>query len=345
VRSAPNKFRATIVPVGIGLSILLTLLLFRLPLVGSLQELIVGSFTTPAGLSRTLVKMVPLLLTGLGMVVAWKAGVYNIGGEGQFVIGGLGAAMVAKLLVAHVPGGLLNPVLLLSAMASGAVFALLAGWLQVVRGVQAVISTILLNFIALQLMSWAIRGPLQRADKTLPQTERLPETVMLLRFDRQFDLHSGLIYALLVTVAVWVILYRTSFGFQLRLVGANPKVARANRISSDRVTLQAMALSGALCGLAGAIDYTGMTGLIGDGFAQGWGFLAIPVALLGGLHVVGSAASSVFFGALFAGSENLGRFTEGGDRLVYVIQAVAVFAYLGFKAWEERQPVAVTEDA
>lgn len=250
---------------------------------------------------------------------------YNIGGEGQLVVGALAGAVVAKLATGA-PGAVLNVLVLTAAMIGGGMFAALAGWLQVKRGVQAVISTILLNFIALQLLGWCVTGPLRRPEGGLPQTSPLPETAMLLRFDRQLDVHSGLLYALLACGLVWLYLYGTVGGFRLRLVGAGPATARANRIPAGKVAIVSMALSGALCGLAGGVEYTGITGTLGIGFPQGWGFLAIPVALLGGLHPAGVLLSAIYFGALFAGSENLGRFTQGGPTLVYVIQAAAVLA-------------------
>lgn len=306
-------------------ALILTIVVFGLPLGESLKLMFEGSIGDRAGWSRTLVKATPLILTGLGMAVAWRAGMYNIGGEGQFVVGALAGAAIAKLLGAPSGSGA-TVFILLASMVGGGLFAAVAGWLQVVRGVQAVISTILLNFCALQLLGWAVSGPLRRPDGGMPQTAPLPEGVMLPRFDRQLDVHFGLVLAVVAALLVWLYLYGTTGGFRLRLVGANASAARANRIPQGRVAVGAMALSGALCGLAGAVEYTGITGTLGIGFPQGWGFLAIPVALLGGLHPIGVLASALYFGALFAGSENLGRFTSGGATLVYVIQAVAVLA-------------------
>jgi len=152
---------------------------------------------------------------------------------------------------------------------------------------------------------------------------------MFQRFDSQTDLHSGVFLALAMTVVIAVVLSLTKFGFKLRLVGQNERVARANRISPGNVQIGAMALSGALCGLAGGVDYLGLSGQVGDGFSQNWGFLAIPVALLGGLNPWGVLGASLYFGALMAGSEGLARFNTTGTTLVYVIQAVAVLGVVG----------------
>jgi len=320
-------------------ALVLTLALFGMPILPSLQLIVEGAFGDAAGLSRTVVKATPLILCGLGMVIAWRAGMFNIGGEGQFLIGataGAGVAMIFKSL----PGGVLNPLILIFAMIGGGAYAALAGWLQVKRGVPAVISTILMNFIAIQFLDWSVNGgPLQRTDGILPQSQPLDESVMLLRFHRQYDLHTGSLYALLAVGLVWVFLYGTKGGFRLRVVGENPRAARANLIPSDRIAIGAMFLSGALCGLAGAIEYTGITGLItAKGFAQGWGFLAIPVALLGNLHPLGVLLSGLYFGALFAGSENLARFQTGADKLILFIQGTAVLALIGMRMWVKPNP-------
>lgn len=308
------------------LALVATLALFGLPVLDSLRLLYEGALGDKFGISRTLAKATPLLLTGVGMVIAWRAGMYNIGGEGQLIVGAIGAAAVASALAGKIPGAALNPILLVVAMASGALWSGIAGWLQIARGVPAVISTILLNFVAIQLLAWVVQAPLRRSTGGLPQTEPLPEDAMLLKFDRQLDLHFGIVIALIVVVLAALYLYGTRSGFRLRLVGASASVARANRIPSNRVAVGSMMLSGALCGLAGAVEYTGITGMLGIGFPQGWGFLAIPVALLGGLHPIGVLFSGLYFGALFAGSENLARFTASGTTLIYVIQAVAVLA-------------------
>lgn len=308
------------------LALVATLAIFGLPVLDSLRLLFEGALGDKFGISRTLAKATPLLLTGVGMVIAWRAGMYNIGGEGQLIVGAIGAAAMASALDGRVPGSVLNPILLVIAMGSGALWSGIAGWLQVARGVPAVISTILLNFVAVQLLAWVVQAPLRRSSGGLPQTEPLPEDAMLMKFDRQLDLHFGIVIALVVVVVAALYLYGTRSGFRLRLVGASASVARANRIPSNRVAVGSMMLSGALCGLAGAVEYTGITGTLGVGFPQGWGFLAIPVALLGGLHPIGVLFSGLYFGALFAGSENLARFTASGTTLIYVIQAVAVLA-------------------
>lgn len=318
--------------------LVLTFLVFRIPVWDSLKLLSDGAFGDRFAVSRTAVKATPLLMTGLGMVLAWRAGMYNIGGEGQFIVGGIVGATFAKMIV--VGSGRLFPwlesgIILAFCAAGGALWAWIAGWLFVRRGVAVVISTILLNFVAVQILGYCVSGPLQQKQGQVPLTDALPDAVMLPKPSPQMDLHIGVFIPLICASFVFVYLYRTRAGFRLRLVGENPYMARANRVDSGKVQMQAMLLSGALCGLAGGVEYVGIAGQLGADFSQQWGFLGIPVALLGGLHPLLCIGSAVVFGALFAGSENLARFTNAGATLVYVIQAVAVLGYVGIKAYSD----------
>lgn len=329
------KKAAYVVAVAAGLIgvLVLTLAAFGLPVGESLAYIWDGALGDKFGRARTLVRATPLVLCGLGIVIAWRARMYNIGGEGQYILGGVCGAWAASLF--SVAPGLQTVLILVFASAGGALFAGLAGWLHVKRGVQVVISTILLNFVALQVLSYAVSGPLQETSEKLPQTDRLPDAVMLTRFDPQSDLHSGVFIALAAVVLLAVFLFVTKSGFKLRLAGENPEAARIAGVDVGRTQISAMLISGALCGLAGGVDYVGFIGHVGLGFPQNWGFLSIPVALLGALHPAGVLASGVFFGGLFAGSENLARYSTVGGTVVYVMQAVAMLAYVGFKAWSD----------
>jgi simple sugar transport system permease protein len=248
--------------------------------------------------------------------------------------------VAAKLLLPlGAPSSVGTVAVLAGCMVGGALWAGIAGWLHVKRGVQVVISTILLNFIAIQLLGYAVSGPLQEAKRVLPQSDPLPESWMLYRFSRQMDLHSGVFLALLAAAGVYIYLLFTRDGFRLRLVGDNPRVARANRIDAGAVQIRAMLLSGALCGLAGGVELTGIQGVLDTSFSQQWGFLAIPVALLGGLHPLLTVVSALYFGVLFAGSRNLASFTQGATAMIFVIQAVAVLGFVGLQAAMARRIV------
>jgi general nucleoside transport system permease protein len=336
------KLLGTVVITVVGLMFVLaiTLLTFGVPVADGFSLLAEGAFGDRFGWSRTAVKMTPLLLTGLGMIVAWRAGMYNIGGEGQFIIGGIFSAVLARAVLRDflsLPPLLTLVLFLVLSSLGGAAWAWLAGWLYVRRGIDVVISTILLNFVAVQALGYVSSGPLRANPDGVPLTDLLPYELMLYRPNPQMDFHAGVPVAVFASLVVFVYLFRSRAGFQVRLVGENPRVARANRMDTNKLRLQAMLVSGALCGLAGGIEYAGMARQLGMSFSQNWGFLGIPVALLGGLHPLLAVPSAFFFGALFAGSENLSRFTQSGPTLVYIVQAVAVLAFVSVRVWIDRR--------
>lgn len=307
---------------------------------GSTKLLAIGAFGNELGITRTLVKWIPLMLTGLGVVIAWRGGMYNIGGEGQFVVGGVAGAFAARPLLDSGMGWPVVSFLALGAsVIGGAAWGWLAGWLFVKRGVEVVISTILLNFVAIQTLAYLVTGPLQEKAKRLPQTDRLSNTQALPKFSPAYDLHYGIFLALILVALIAVFLYRTKAGFKLRLVGENDRAARANRISASKSKLLAMSISGGLCGLAGGVEYMGVTQQLGQGFSQNWGFLAIPVALLAGLNPFIVCLSALYFAAILAGSKNLSGFTADGTVLIYVVQAVAVLGLVALRKWTASRPM------
>ncbi|HZP81098.1 MAG TPA: ABC transporter permease [Chthonomonadaceae bacterium] len=314
----------------------------------ALPALWIGAFGDAANghlypLSETLVKTSPLLLTGLSIVVAWRAGLFSIGGEGQLVMGALAATALAHA-AGKLPGPLLTLLMTLVGIAAGAFWGLIAGWLRVRRNVQEVISTIMLNYIGLYLLGWAVEGPLQEQARINRQSDPLPDAALFARIlpaawsnGVQTRLHSGVFLAFLAAFVIYVFLYRTRGGFGLRVLGQNAEAARAAGFPVDRLRMQAMAISGGLCGLAGVVELLGITGRLYADFSPGWGYTAIPVALLGGLHPLGTTFSAFFFGALTAGSGNLERFSGVSSVLINVIQAAAVLAVVGARAWRARQ--------
>lgn len=306
---------------------LLVFALFRLSPVQAIVTLLDGAVGDRYSIARTLLRATPLLLCGLGMTVAWRAGVYNIGGEGQLIAGALSGAVAFQF--GGVFAGRLTPwFFLLLGACGGALWATIAGWMQSYRGVPAVITTILLNFVMVQTLLWLVAGPLQDPALGVPLSKRLPPDAMLPRLDLQADLHAGFLVGLVLAPLLWLVLYRTFWGLDIRFAGSNPDAARANRRPVRLVQLGAMALSGALCGLAGGVEYAGSLGQVGAGISQNWGFLAIPVALLGGLDPIGVVVAALVFGGLFAGSEDLLRFTPAGSALVAAFQAVALLAFV-----------------
>ena len=350
VRIARNLAQAAGYAAGFAALLCLTFLVLRIPPLDALRTLWTGAFGDArsghlAALSNTLIETTPLLLTGLGVVTAWRAGLFSIGGEGQLLMGALAATALAKI-GASLPAPLLTLLMVLAATLAGAAWGALAGWLRVRRNVQEVIGTIMLNYVAKFVVSWLVLGALQEHTHHNPQSESLPNAVLFARLlprrwsdDMQTSLHAGVPLAFLAVPLVAVLLYRTTMGFGLRVMGQNAEAARAARFPVDALRMQAMAVSGGLCGLAGVIELLGSStgSLPASDFSPGWGYTAVPVALLGGLHPAGALVSALFFGALTQGCRNLSQFQGVPTVLIYLVQGMAVLAVVGGRAWRARR--------
>jgi len=236
----------------------------------------------------------PLLLCGLAITVAFRASVWNIGAQGQYLLGAIAATAVGVYL--PLPAALAVPVLLAGSMLAGAALAALASLLEWWRGVSVVLSTLLLNFVAQQFLRYLLQGPMDHAG--LRHSPPLREAAMLGTLGGT-SLHWGFAAALLAAAAVWFMLHRSAFGFRLRIVGENPIAARAAGIHVPRVGLATLAFSGALAGLAGGVEVSGVTHqLFLSDAANPFGFTGIAVALLGRLSPAGVVGAAMFFGFL-----------------------------------------------
>lgn len=294
-----------------------------------------GAFGSPYSLSETLVQTCPLLLTGLGVAVAFRSGLFNIGAEGQFLVGAMAAAWAGTR--ADVPVPLHLPLVMLAGVIAGGLWAGIAGLFKVYRGVQEVLSTLLLNFVALQTLSWMVRGPLQEAAKGFPQSDSIGVPARLVLLVPHTRLHAGVLLALFCAALVWFLLTWTVGGFALRVVGSGEKAAEAAGIPVRRTVLLTFFLSGALSGLAGAIQISGVTYLLSDSYSPGYGYTAIAVALLANLSPLAVIPSALFFGALTAGSNVVQqRITGIPSVVVQVLQAIVLLSFLGY-AWAREQ--------
>ncbi len=301
-------------------------------------------------LSETFVEAVPLILTGLGVLVAWQAGMFSIGGEGQLLIGAL-AAMTVYRFTGSLPAPMVTLLMIAASVAGGALWGGIAGWLRTARNVQEVISTIMLNYIALYLVGAAVLGPLQEPSHSGPETALLPDPVLFAHIlpatwtgGITARLHTGVLIALAAVPITAVWLYRTRSGFALRLTGHNADAARTAGFSIARVRITAMIFSGALCGLAGSVQLLGVSARLDQQFSPGWGYSAIPVALMGGLTPGGTLLSAIFFGALTAGTNSAERTVGVPSVVADVLLAAAVIAVVGFRAWRGRSQLATGGD-
>ena len=293
-----------------------------------------GSFgSTNAFLSATLVRATPLLLAGLGVALAFRAGIWNIGAEGQ-LLAGAATATALGVTLGDAPRILLLPMALVAGALAGMLWASIAEWLRRQRSVLEVISTIMLNFVALHLVGFLVHGPLQEPLGIYPQSSPIADAARLPRLIPGTRLHVGFAIALVVAPMLWWWLRSTAAGFRLRAVGANPDAARmAGRIDVMRVAGMAFFVSGALAGLAGAVEVSGVTFALYENLATGYGYTAIVVALLGRLDPLAIIPSAILFGALESGALAMQREAGIPSVVVTAIEAVLVLAVLLAERW------------
>lgn len=288
-----------------------------------LEVLANGAAGSPFAIQGTILKAVPLLLTGLAVAIAFRAGVWNIGAEGQFIAGAL-AALVASSA---------GPVAaILASMLAGAAWASIATAMRLWRGAPEVLTTILLNFIAIHLLGWSVNGPLQEKVAQYPQSDAAGASLPQLG-----DLHAGVWLALFAAILAWWLLYRTAGGLRLRATGENPFAARWAGVNVDAQLVKAMAWSGAMAGLAGGIELLGVTHRLFERFAAGYGYSGIAVALLAQLHPLALVVSALFFGALATGSGELQRTANIPSAIATVSQAIVILLLVLAAAFERRR--------
>jgi len=299
-----------------------------------------GSFGSyDAITSGTLVRATPVMLTGLSVAIAFRAGVFNIGAEGQFLAGAAAATSLSMLPVlrASYPS---SPVALVAGAIAGGAWAAIAALLRARFRVLEVISTILLNFIALYLVGYLVRGPLQEPLHIYPQSKTIAVAARLSRLLPSSRLHAGFLIAVAAALAAWWILKFTAAGFRLRAVGANADASRsAGMIDVSRTTTQAFVVSGALAGLAGAIELTGVTFALYENISPGYGYTGIAVALLARLDPLGVVASSLVFGGLEAGATAMQRDAGVPSVVVSVIEAIIVLGLI--VAWPQARRMSI----
>ena len=340
-------------PAAVGATAVLTTLVLALAVlvlggydpVAAVGAMARGAVGTPAALfSVTLVRAVPLILTGLAVAIAFRAGVWNIGAEGQLYAGAIAGVWVG-LHVGSLPAGLALPAVLAASLLAGAAWTLVPVWMRVRLGVGEVITTILMNFVAIHFASYVVRGPLQEARGVFPQTDSVAEAARLGVLIPGTRLHWGFVLAVALAVGTAFLLRRTRVGFRIRAVGASRTAAAvAGRIDGDRVWTGAFLASGAIAGLAGGVEVTGVTFALYEGLSPGWGYTAIAVALLAGLSPMGVLLSGALFGALEGGAGAMQREAGVPSTWVGVVQALAILSVLALDQLRRRwRPAAARE--
>jgi simple sugar transport system permease protein len=287
-----------------------------------------GSVGSIGALSETLTASIPLILCGLGIAVGFRAGLFNIGAEGQVIVGGV-AATVVGFSFADLPIYIHLPLALMAGALGGAAWASIAGWLKAATGAHEVITTIMLNLIAVRLLDFLLRNPpIQKPGRSDPISKNILESAelpkLLTWIDPTYRLHAGIFLAILAVVFVYWLLYRTTLGFEFRASGFNPGAAKYAGMKSGLIIVLVMAVAGALAGLAGSNQVLSVLGRASPAFSGGVGFDAIAVALLGRSHPIGVLFAGLLFGALQAGGRQMQVGAGVNIDLIVVIQALIV---------------------
>jgi ABC-type uncharacterized transport system permease subunit len=333
---------ATFAALAVGAVMLLILGANPIRAYGALLE---GAFGSGNALAETAVKAVPLLLVGLGICIAFRGNVINIGGEGQMIVGALFATVVGLALPGW-PGWLVISLAILAGFVGGAIWGAIPGALKAYFSVNEILSTVMMNAIAVQLMNYLLRGPLidpaqaELASK-IPQTAALEEAFRLPRLVPT-RLHLGALIAVILAFLVYVLLWRTTLGYRIRAVGQNPDAARYGGIRVRHHIVIALLLSGAFAGLAGSFQVYGLNyRMITDGSATGFtasaGFNGIVAALFGQLHPIGTIPASFFFGALIVGANKLQRVMQVPSSYILALNGLVVIFVVSSELWRRRR--------
>jgi len=333
---------ATLAALFVGALMLLMLGANPLEAFGALID---GAFGSANALADTVVKATPLLLIGLGICISFRGNVINIGGEGQMIIGAL-VATALGLAFPNSPGIIMVPLAMIVGFFGGAVWGGIPGALKAYFNVNEILSTIMMNAIAVQLMNFLLSGPMidpvqaSNASK-IPQTARLAKAFDLPRLVPT-RLHLGALIAVILAVAVYILLWRTTLGYRIRAVGQNPHASRYAGINVKRQVVLALFLSGAFAGLAGAVQVFGVNHrMITDGSATGFtgsaGFNGIVAALFGQLHPIGTIPAAFLFGALLVGANKIQRAIQVPSAVIIALNGLVVVFVVSSEIWRRRR--------
>lgn len=296
------------------------------------SAVVIVTFGSLKGVGETLAKSTPFLMTGLSVAIAFRCGIWNIGAEGQFLIGALAATWFGTKLATFLPHTpwIAIPLCLSLAVFAGGIWGIIPAVLKITRNVNEVISTIMLNYVAIYLVSLMIAGgPLQEVSKTGPQSDPIAEWVKLPRFFEFHRIHLGIVIAVLLAAILTYVLFRTTFGYQLRAVGEGAAAAEAAGISITHNTLHVFFISGALAGLGGAIELMALAPQLTNHFSPGYGYTAIAVALLAKLHPLGTVGTALLFGALTRGSFAMEAEVGISPKVTWMMQAIILLFVVG----------------
>lgn len=311
---------------ALGAGLLLILALGLDPKI-AMQALFMGAFGTKSALGETIVKMTPLILTGLSFALANRCGLINLGAEGQLYMGGLCAVIVA--LNVNVPSFVHIPLAVVAGFVGGGLWGMLAGYFKVRFGANEMITTIMLNYVATYFANFMVTDVMVEPPGTMPQTPPILETAQLPRLLEGTRIHAGILIALFCILVYYIFLWKTRSGYETRVVGLNPDAASYAGINNKRKAMLAMFLAGGFAGLAGTMELLGVQLRMFQNFSPGYGFDGIAVALLGQNSPIGILFSSLMFGALRSGSNLMQMTAKVPAASIYIIQSLVIVFVVG----------------
>lgn len=286
-----------------------------------------GAFGSKIGFANTLIKTTPLLIAGLGLSISFRCNLINIGAEGQMIAGGIAATAAAIYLPFSSPVIML-PLIFIAGFLGGGLYGAVPGLLKAKFGISEIINTIMLNYIAINMLSFLLDGPMREPGNYYPQSAKILKAFWLPSIFSGTRLHFGFVIALALVICYYLLIYRLPHGFRIRAVGFNPKAARYAGMNVKRSIISAMVLSGGFAGIAGMSEVLGVHHRLYNDFTSGYGFDAISIALLGKLHPAGAVLAALFFGALRVGANAMQHVVQIPTTIVYVIQGLAVLFIL-----------------
>jgi len=289
--------------------------------------LIEGGFGSWLTFSETLVRSTPLIFTGLAVAIAFEGAIWNIGADGQLIMGAMAAGAIGPALGGWPHIGAVAIVLVLGAVA-GAVWGALCGWLKAARNVSEIISTIMLNFVAAQLIAWAVHGPLIQPSRAYPASAPIADAACFAHYFLPSRMNFGMAIAIACAIACQIALFHTTWGFKVRAIGRNVRAARFFGIATGRLTVAVMGLAGAFAGLGGAVQVAAYNHRLYENFSPGWGYEAIAVALVARLSPIGIIPCAILFGALDNGSQTLQSGLGVSPEIVNVIEGLIILILL-----------------
>ncbi len=299
------------------------------------QVLVLGAFGGSRQITETILKATPLLLIALGLTIAFRAKVWNIGAEGQYHMGALLGSIVA-LTLPTLPAILLIPLMLIAGIIGGLLWSGLAGLLHLKRGINLIICTLMLNYIGILTVQYAARVPFRAPDGFLPESAKFVDAAQIPRLWSS-RLHVGVLIALVLVGVVYVLLWRSPLGFRLRAVGAQISVARSIGINTGQHILTALLLSGAFAGLAGVIEVSYTYTRLKQNISDSYGFTGILVALLGQMNPIGVFIAAILFSALVIGAQTLNVSLQVPAAVAGVVQSLLVLGVLAGQAIAQRK--------